>query len=186
MKTKLIIRQELKQQLEKLSVDEIQKQSHKLSQNLNLLLSELHVIEKKTRIGVFSPIKQEPLWYLSLDEEILASLAFPTMANGEMIFKQSKLSELEESLEFGFSIQTPKKENQNCLPEVIVVPGLGFTAKGERIGRGKGHYDQYLENKKAILIGICFDEQIRAELPREAHDVKMNFVVTDRKIYRNN
>ena len=186
LKTKIAIRNELKEKLALLSDSKIQELSQDLSQKLNLLLNELDVIEKKQRIGVFSPIKQEPLWYLRIDEAKLAKLAFPATMASEMVFKASKPENLELSNEFGTPILAPTSECEIVVPEIIIVPGLGFTKAGERIGRGKGYYDRYLVNKKAIVIGVAFEDQLVDELPTDAHDVKMNFVVTDREIYRNN
>ena len=63
-------------------------------------------------------------------------------------------------------------------PEVIVVPGLAFDLCGSRLGRGKGHYDQYLSTHKDIVsVGICFEYQIVETLPQEEHDQKINYLI---------
>ena len=65
--------------------------------------------------------------------------------------------------------------------DLILVPGLAFTADGHRLGRGGGYYDRLL----AILpphtrrIGVCFATQIVAELPMEPHDQRVERVVTE-------
>lgn len=66
---------------------------------------------------------------------------------------------------------------------LVLVPGRAFTKNGERLGRGKGFYDIYLnrlfENKKIKLhtIGVCFSQQLVDKLPVEDHDIKMGKVV---------
>lgn len=67
------------------------------------------------------------------------------------------------------------------VPDVVVVPGLGFTARGERMGRGGGWYDRFLARRRAdcVAIGVCFSEQLVGELPVEDHDVPVDVVVTD-------
>ncbi|MEZ5297191.1 MAG: 5-formyltetrahydrofolate cyclo-ligase [Ilumatobacteraceae bacterium] len=67
------------------------------------------------------------------------------------------------------------------VPDVIVVPGLGFTAAGDRLGRGGGWYDRFLADRRSdgVAIGVCFAEQIVDELPVDDHDVPLDLVVTD-------
>ena len=63
--------------------------------------------------------------------------------------------------------------------DVIVVPGVAFTASGLRMGRGKGFYDKYMsqEGFKAYKIGICYSRQVMPSLPCEQYDIPMNEVV---------
>ncbi len=63
--------------------------------------------------------------------------------------------------------------------DVMIVPGVGFDSCGNRLGRGGGFYDRYLEvSRPPVVIGVAFDEQILDALPIESHDQKMNAVVT--------
>ena len=60
--------------------------------------------------------------------------------------------------------------------DCIIVPGLGFTLEGARLGRGKGCYDRFLVGTKASKMGLCFSEQILDRLIVEPHDIFMDFV----------
>lgn len=62
--------------------------------------------------------------------------------------------------------------------DLALVPGLGFDARGHRLGRGKGHYDRLLAGFTGMKIGVAFDFQIVTEVPREAHDIALDAVVT--------
>lgn len=62
--------------------------------------------------------------------------------------------------------------------DLTLVPGLGFDARGQRLGRGKGHYDRLLAGFTGMKIGVAFDFQIVAEVPREPHDIALDAVVT--------
>jgi 5-formyltetrahydrofolate cyclo-ligase len=64
----------------------------------------------------------------------------------------------------------------------FLVPGRAFSQKGERIGRGRGHYDRALAKVRGLKVGVCFDYQFFAELPTQDHDVKMDVVVTEKEI----
>lgn len=62
--------------------------------------------------------------------------------------------------------------------DLVVVPGLGFDLMGRRLGRGKGFYDRMLSEVSGVKCGVCFDEQIVAEIPAEPHDVSVDFLAT--------
>ncbi len=73
------------------------------------------------------------------------------------------------------------REQQLIAPDeldLILVPGLAFTPAGERLGRGKGHFDRFLAGTSAIRVGVCFTEQLQTTLPTEPHDIKMHHLVT--------
>ena len=65
---------------------------------------------------------------------------------------------------------------------VIVVPGVAFDAKGGRLGHGKGHVDRLLAQTAALQIGLCFENRLVAEVPMEPHDVRMDVVVTEKRM----
>jgi len=67
------------------------------------------------------------------------------------------------------------------LLDVVVVPGLAFTADGRRLGQGGGHYDRFLPRLRAgcRIVGAAFAEQLVADVPTEPHDVRLDLVVTD-------
>lgn len=66
-----------------------------------------------------------------------------------------------------------------------LIPGRAFGKNGERLGRGKGFYDTFLFELKSknpenfIMAGIGFDFQKMDAVPVEAHDIKMDVVVSD-------
>lgn len=66
-------------------------------------------------------------------------------------------------------------------PDVIVVPGLAFTADGRRCGQGGGWYDRFLPNRRpdCTTIGVCFAPQLVDDVPTDAHDVVLDMVITD-------
>lgn len=70
--------------------------------------------------------------------------------------------------------------------DVFVVPGLMFDRAGLRLGRGGGHYDRYLEQRRAdaTTIGVCFAEHLVDELPADSWDVAMDLIVTDEIVVR--
>ena len=69
--------------------------------------------------------------------------------------------------------------------DLILVPGVAFDARGGRTGHGKGFYDKLLENAKAEtpLIALAFECQMFDEIPMQDHDIFMDKVVTEAKVY---
>lgn len=72
------------------------------------------------------------------------------------------------------------------LIDLVIVPGLGFTARGYRIGRGMGFYDRFLAQEEflGLSCGLGFESQVVPELPVLDHDIPLSMLVTDRKIRR--
>jgi 5-formyltetrahydrofolate cyclo-ligase len=64
--------------------------------------------------------------------------------------------------------------------DIFLVPGLAFDGSGVRLGQGGGWYDRVLAMRKgdALCMGIAFEEQIASALPRESHDIFMDYIVT--------
>ena len=59
-------------------------------------------------------------------------------------------------------------------PDLIIVPGVGFSPRGERLGHGKGFYDRLLAEAPAIKVGICFELQLFDRLSTQPHDIPMD------------
>ncbi|MFH1587960.1 MAG: 5-formyltetrahydrofolate cyclo-ligase [Candidatus Diapherotrites archaeon] len=87
-----------------------------------------------------------------------------------------------------FGICIPKNKNSVLNPEkldLVIVPGIAFDLKGNRLGWGKGYFDRFLKktNEKCIFIGLGFEEQIsEKELPSDEMDVKIHLLITEEKI----
>ncbi|MBR0176790.1 MAG: 5-formyltetrahydrofolate cyclo-ligase [Bacteroidales bacterium] len=78
-----------------------------------------------------------------------------------------------------FNILEPQNEPYTGDFDLIVVPGVAFDRKGNRLGRGKGYYDRFLSQHLEVKrIGICFDFQLVEEVPSEPFDIRMDEVIT--------
>jgi 5-formyltetrahydrofolate cyclo-ligase len=67
--------------------------------------------------------------------------------------------------------------------DLLVLPGVAFDEKGIRLGYGLGCYDRALAAVgRPTLVGLAYDFQVVASLPREAHDIPVDIVVTERKV----
>ncbi len=70
--------------------------------------------------------------------------------------------------------------------DLFVVPGLGFSKGGKRLGRGGGYYDATLRAAiaRSRRVGLAFNDQIVEALPTTADDVDMDLVVTEMESLR--
>lgn len=69
--------------------------------------------------------------------------------------------------------------------DLIVVPGVAFDKKLNRIGFGKGYYDRILAKKRngVKAVAIAYEYQVLDEIEREEHDIKMDMIITEKNIY---
>lgn len=87
------------------------------------------------------------------------------------------------------------KESEQNKCTLVLFPGLAFSKKGVRLGKGKAFYDNYFSpnaalskdarffsEKKIVRCGLCFSFQIFDFIPSEEHDITMDFVVTEKEI----
>ncbi|MBH0113658.1 5-formyltetrahydrofolate cyclo-ligase [Novosphingobium sp. YJ-S2-02] len=78
----------------------------------------------------------------------------------------------------------PDAQAELVTPEFVIVPLIAFTAEGQRLGQGGGHYDRWLaEHPDTRAIGLGWDCQLTEELPLEPHDQPLEAVVTPTRIY---
>jgi len=67
-------------------------------------------------------------------------------------------------------------------PSILLVPLLAFDKNNNRIGYGGGFYDRYIKrNKKIITIGLAYSVQKVNKIITNEHDMKLNYVVTNKK-----
>lgn len=68
---------------------------------------------------------------------------------------------------------------------LMVMPGLAFDLRGNRVGYGAGYYDRYLSrfaNNQFIKIAVAFDFQVIDQIPAEEFDVIMDAIITPTRI----
>jgi 5-formyltetrahydrofolate cyclo-ligase len=82
----------------------------------------------------------------------------------------------------------PEQKSENLIPDIILMPLLAFDAQGYRLGMGAGYYDRTLEalnfNRHfPLLVGLAFSEQFVDELPKEAYDQPVHYVITEQRTF---
>lgn len=106
------------------------------------------------------------------------SWVYPRMIGSQLEFVVPSLWATEER----FGIAQPVQGTVVPLDKIqgLLIPGLAFDRWGNRLGRGKGYYDQTLASFNGLKVGVAFSWQVsQDELPHEDHDVKMNYILTE-------
>ncbi len=67
--------------------------------------------------------------------------------------------------------------------DFILVPGIAFDKRGNRMGFGKGYYDKLLRDCRAEKTALCYEYQMLDEIPSDIHDIPMNTIITEENIY---
>ncbi len=179
--TKKCIRQSIKRATQGLSVGEISHQSG----SVNAALREIIIRRQPSVVALFSPLPDEVditpiIEYLVEQNQCLVVL--PRVDVGAekptMEFYPYRKAEMEVG---AYGINEPQGDTP-CPAEAIdlmVVPAVAFTRRGERLGRGKGFYDCYLsrEEFRAYTVGVCYSHQLLDSLPTEPHDCRVDEVV---------
>ena len=131
-------------------------------------------------VAVFAALPDEPA-----TDEVLARWAstrrvvLPRVEGDAMRFYACR----PDALVFGaFGILEPQGERPCPAGEIdlVVCPGVAFTADGRRLGRGRGYYDRDLGDPafRGFRVGVCYAHQLVDDLPVEPHDVRMDRVIT--------
>ncbi|HEY6873685.1 MAG TPA: 5-formyltetrahydrofolate cyclo-ligase [Geobacteraceae bacterium] len=70
--------------------------------------------------------------------------------------------------------------------DIVVIPGVVFDVDGKRIGYGKGYYDKALHCLEGMgkLVGFCYDFQVVDDITNEPHDVRMDLLITEKRVIR--
>mgnify|MGYP000539144799 CR=1 FL=1 len=140
-------------------------------------------------IGLYAATGAEAptLGYAKYFHEQGHRLALPrfTGKSDEMHFAEYSDPYEEDALVDGaHGIAQPGSEAPALIPDVVFVPLVAFTERGERLGQGGGHYDRWLAgNPDALPIGMAWDVQQTDSLPTEPHDRSLAAVVTPTRFH---
>ena len=140
-------------------------------------------------VSGYSPIRNEidPAPLMRKLAEAGATLALPAvMARGKSLAFRAWSPD--DRLMLGpLGIPEPSPAAAELVPDIMLVPLAAFDAQGHRIGYGAGHYDYtlaHLRKIKAITaVGIAFAVQQIKAVPALPHDVALDYVLTEKKVF---
>lgn len=170
------LRQAMKERLERLSEKDRRTESQAICHRLEALTKSM------TRICAYYPLVSEPdirpflEICLARNQEV-----YLPVFDGKLLFRRA--TTLKGLRPGALQIPEPGSENEELseTPDIMIVPGRAFDNDGNRLGRGAGGYDIWLKtHKPKTLVGVCFECQRVDAVPMEAHDERMNAVISAR------
>ena len=107
---------------------------------------------------------------------------------GDGIMEYAVITSLSGNLVGGqLSIPEPDVNAPRITPaegDFLLVPALRFDEDGFRLGQGGGYYDRLLSGCKAFSAGLCREQMLMPAVPREAHDMGVACLITEKKAAR--
>lgn len=184
------LREALKSKRSSLSDDEV----IRMSKAIKSQILELDIYKSSSNILTFISFGNE----VDTKELITSSLDCqkyiyaPRVANKDMDFY--KIYNLEDLVTSKFGVLEPIPDDSNLFElnedrlkekTIMIIPGLAFDNKGNRLGYGKGYYDEYLSRdyaKDFVKIAVAYDFQIVDKVPIDEYDVPVDYIVTPTNI----
>ena len=129
------------------------------------------------------------LLYWSMEDEVQThefvnrwykekTLLLPCVDGDELRLRQYTGPEcMTEGEQFGIGEPTGPEDTDTDKIEMIIVPGVAFDRKGNRLGRGRGFYDRFLPKLRAFRMGLCFSFQHVDTVPAGPEDIPMDEVI---------
>lgn len=181
------LRKSILLQRNSLSKSIIKKNSFAVAQNFFSVSSLMN----GSVFGSYLPIGSEVYTNIISEKlfDLKKSVCVPVLGNnGRMNFSLiHSMSDSQEFLMNRFGIREPINPDF-VSPEqidVFIIPGIVFSSAGGRIGWGKGYYDCFFSKiNSGIKVGLGFDFQVLNDLPSESHDLRLDYVVTDKRVIR--
>lgn len=175
---KAALRQKIRAALGKISLAVRTVESMDLCARLEPQLHSAHTIL------FYAPLPGElDVWPLM--EKLLKTntvCALPAFDNTTQIYSARRVTNLETDIVPGkFGVSEPLSSCEEIRLDkfdLILVPGVAFDLRGNRLGRGRGFYDRILVEASGIKCGVGYDFQLLKNIPAEPHDAKLNFIFT--------
>lgn len=106
----------------------------------------------------------------------------PVVKDDRLVFRKLEDSTVFEKSKIGVNEPIGDDFINFAKVDMVIVPGMAFDRKCNRLGRGKGYYDRFLANIKAPKVGICFDFQLKDQIPADDRDIKMDMIVGENEL----
>ena len=175
-------KRQLRQQVKQLKQTISSEQRVALSQNICSAIEKLPGFETVLRILLYHALPDEVDTGLMLSRWSKKKQLYLPIVNGDNLIVSPYDPRFLKQGAFGIWEPGDTRETDPGSIDWIIVPGVAFDKKMNRLGRGKGYYDKLLVQTSATKIGICYGLQLFDEIPAEPHDIKMDFIITENNI----
>lgn len=177
---KKALRQRVRKELAGLSPEEL-KQSDEVLFARFLALPQVE--KAKTIFGFWGIAGKEPDTSILIRELIARgkTICLPRMLPGHLMELPQYVPD-RPLIEVGFGISEPDKDCPVLDKEqvdLVLVPAVCYDRRGYRLGFGGGYYDRWLEHFQGDTVGLCRNAVLQDTVPIEAHDSKVDVLLTE-------
>lgn len=180
------LRRRIRTMRESLSVEEQALRSEQVVTRLRAMMDQVARVADRRVFAIYYPTRNEvDVWTLIKDlwrkQKVVL---FPRICQDTNLMEFRQAQSLDDFVAGPFKLMEPARRCPVWTPdqiEVVIVPGVAFNLQGYRIGFGGGYYDRFLPElkHKAVKIAPVFEFQIVDDLPHEAHDQKVDWLVSE-------
>ena len=168
-----------------------------LKKNIHTCLNEIFCYNTKIETSsLYFPINNEisPFYFINYLKKKKVTLSLPSINKENNSMKFKKWIPNDELIHGPFGTMEPKKTKIFVFPQILVVPLLSFDREFHRLGYGGGYYDKSISNLKKyfkkqklffITIGLAYSNQEEKKIPREKHDMKLDYIITENDVLSN-
>lgn len=107
-------------------------------------------------------------------------LFLPAVSGDSLVFRA--VQDAGDLVRGRFGIMEPKPRCDTGTPEMLLVPAVGLTVGGIRLGYGSGYYDRYLRLNETESVAATLEKQVVGRIPESPGDVPVDWVVTEDRL----
>ncbi len=148
-------------------------------------LKQIKEYKEAQSIACYYPTGSEVLTQNILLEALSSGkkICLPKVVEDDLEFREiNGLNSLEKGT---FDIMEPKDDcpvNENF--DVVIVPAVGISRNGARLGYGFGYYDRFLSKNKTTSIVLSYSKQMVKSIPTTKDDYLVDWVVTEDEFFK--
>jgi 5-formyltetrahydrofolate cyclo-ligase len=159
----------------RLTCQEIAKRSNSIQE---FVINSKEFLQAKV-VGAYFALGSEVTTELIIERAKTAGkkIALPRVEEDNIIFYE--LSSIKFLIMGRFGIMEPPPYRHISDIDVLVVPGIAFDKKGNRLGYGKGYYDRLLSGKRTFSIGLAYSFQLLENLPYDRYDKRLDAIASE-------
>ena len=151
-----------------------------LSERIHQNIKQISSFTNSQNIACYFPIGSEVDTHVIMLDILKhdKNLLLPRIVNDNLQF--CIVSNLEKLEKGNFEIMEPKDSCKKAEKiDCVLIPTVGVSKSGVRLGYGKGYYDRFLSLIDAVKISLTYSKQIVKSIPNDSHDVKIDWIVTE-------
>jgi len=155
------------------------------SKQIHKNLKKISEFRNAKSIGGYYPIGSEVLTQDIMQEAISngKEIFLPKVIGDNLEFRRIKdFGDLEKG---SFDIMEPKDSCQAADKlDIVLVPTVGISRNGFRLGYGHGYYDRFLSKRNFVTIALTYAKQVVKSVPRSEEDIRIDWVVTEDEFFK--